>query len=34
MDRNNQKENVNKKFWEELFRLLSLHKSFIWSTWT
>jgi hypothetical protein len=23
----------NKKFWEELIRLLSLHKSFISSTW-
>jgi hypothetical protein len=23
---------VNKKFWEELIRLLSLHKLFIWST--
>jgi hypothetical protein len=25
---------VNKKFWEELIRLLSLHKSFIWSAWS
>jgi hypothetical protein len=24
----------NKKFWKELIRLLSLHMSFIWTTWT
>jgi hypothetical protein len=24
----------NTKFWEELIRLLSLFKTFIWSTWT
>jgi hypothetical protein len=24
---------MNKKFWEEIIRLFSLHKSFIWSTW-
>jgi hypothetical protein len=28
------RKNKNKKFWEELIRLLSLHKTFIWSTWT
>jgi hypothetical protein len=25
---------LNKKFWEELIRVLSQHKHFIWSTWT
>jgi hypothetical protein len=31
--RENLKQYLNKKFWEELIRLLSLHKPFIWSTW-
>jgi hypothetical protein len=31
---NERMEALNKKFSEELIGLLSLHKSFIWSTWT